>query len=236
MEEYLEEQRRRFTFAAADVGPSEAAASSPLPAGYARQPTFSPFSTLSSSTSSDISDFILELRQGYGNLKRVREPGKLSREELGDLLFLLDQDPTEELLSELFSEVDVERKGLVDFEQFLLTLQSKIGDAPKALSSSARATSQDSAWHHRAITPTAATAAAARSAKHPAVGAVASATPGWPPRPASTASAVSERYCDANASIGSIGSGPGSGGKMASSRKGKSQVLWWGFQDLADTL
>lgn len=69
MEEYLEEQRRRFTFAAADVGPSEAAASSPLPAGYARQPTFSPFSTLSSSTSSDISDFILELRQGYGNLK-----------------------------------------------------------------------------------------------------------------------------------------------------------------------
>lgn len=30
-------------------------------------------------------------------------------------------------MSELFSEVDVERKGLVDFEQFLLTLQSKIG-------------------------------------------------------------------------------------------------------------
>eukprot|EP00668_Euglena_longa_P001865 GGOE01002186.1.p1 GENE.GGOE01002186.1~~GGOE01002186.1.p1 ORF type:complete len:237 (-),score=26.64 GGOE01002186.1:732-1442(-) len=236
MEEYLEEQRRRFTFAAADAVPSVAPAEAAAPSGFPRQPTFSPFSTLSSSTSSDISDFIFELRQGYGYLKRVREPGKLSREELREILVLLEQDPTEELLSELFHEVDVERKGSVDFEQFLLTLQSKIGDAPKALSNSQTA-SQEHTWHpHRASTPTVTMSAAARSTKHPPVGQVgqvASATPGWPPRPASTASAISERWCDANASTGS---GSGSGGKMASSRKGKSQVLWWGFQDLADTL
>jgi hypothetical protein len=198
----------------------------PPPPG-SRRSTCSPFSTtLSSSASSlDITDFITELRQAYDALQSVREPGRLTREELGDILYLLDQDFTEELLSELFLEVDFEGRGSVDFETFLMTLQSWIGDGPRP-ASSRRASPPETP----ACQPPRARGAAvpalppSRTKAAPGSG---NGVPAVCARPISPTVATSERAHELT-SIGSSSKFP--------TRKSRSQVLWWGFQDLADTL
>mmetsp|Transcript_22692 Transcript_22692/g.38821 ORF Transcript_22692/g.38821 Transcript_22692/m.38821 type:complete len:237 (+) Transcript_22692:50-760(+) len=236
MQEYLEEQRKNITvnFGKADMAsfnPSSSgmtAAADSLNVPSAAGSSFSPASTLSSVSSSDLCDFVLDFRQAYNNLRNVREPGKLTKNELGDVLYLLDQELPEEMLCEMFSEVDIERKGVVDFEAFLCIMGSRIKDGSSKNVSSARQSPPTASTPitRRVSTPCTSerAAASARAAASGAAGVTPSitggvATPSWPPRPSSNASVTSSEA-----------------GKLGSGRKGKGQVLWWGFQDLAETL
>jgi len=223
-----------------NFNPVFAVAAASYATGAAASIGFSPTSTLSSVSSSEVSDFVADFRQAYNNLRHVREPGKLTKDELGDILFLLDQDPSEDAVNDMFVDVDVEGKGVVDFEAFLCIVGSRIRDPPHASAhpvinnsppgSASRSTRKASCSnpHERAV---AAAQAAGGGPQHPPTasgGPVAGAgPPGWLTRPESSASGNSWHQDSGTGKGSSAGS---------SSRKGKAQILWWGFQDLADTL
>lgn len=58
--------------------------------------------------------------------------GKITIAQLGEFLRSLGQiDPTEEELKELIDSVDSEKKGAIDFPQFLKLMEANAGDSDR---------------------------------------------------------------------------------------------------------
>lgn len=54
--------------------------------------------------------------------------GTITTKELGDVMRALGQDPTEEELKDIISDVDKENKGMINFEEFLELMTKKTND------------------------------------------------------------------------------------------------------------
>ena len=76
-----------------------------------------------------------EFKEAFSILDRSGK-GKISIAELGDFLRSLGQiDPTDEEIKELISKVDVEKKGAIDFPQFLKLMELNNIDSNKETNS-----------------------------------------------------------------------------------------------------
>ena len=53
--------------------------------------------------------------------------GAISREELGNVMKSLGQDPTETDLQDIINEVDADRDGAINFQEFLIMMGRKMG-------------------------------------------------------------------------------------------------------------
>eukprot|EP01006_Ploeotia_vitrea_P054768 TRINITY_DN67923_c9_g1_i1.p1 TRINITY_DN67923_c9_g1~~TRINITY_DN67923_c9_g1_i1.p1 ORF type:complete len:249 (-),score=31.72 TRINITY_DN67923_c9_g1_i1:301-1047(-) len=248
MEEYLQEQRHVYDFSAANKGSLTAADTT-------GSGIFSPSSTISSVTSQDMTDFLGEFRQAYASLKQRKE-GYLNKEELGEVLYILDQEPTEEQLTEMFNEVDIERKGSVEVDDFLVFLNAKLREGVKLqASSSVNNPNMNSAPQHnspqlpqdnsqRAATGSPSKGQSGRAAHNWAVEGAAAAVPPThplsqqqhPPSSASSCSSCSSEKGDFRLQGSPAVGRRKSSGKFSKGKKSPTMVLWWGFQDLADTL
>jgi len=140
MEEYLSEHRRAFgvTFNTTSVSLSKAAAAETPPESYNRSLS----SSFSSITSQEVGDFISDFRNAYYGLRIRKSNGLLTKDDLGEVLFLLDQEPAEDMLCELFGEMDKEKRGVIEVEPFLDILDKRLNPhvhraiTPKSFSSS----------------------------------------------------------------------------------------------------
>eukprot|EP01004_Peranema_trichophorum_P005182 NODE_4051_length_1238_cov_77.915695_g3479_i1.p1 GENE.NODE_4051_length_1238_cov_77.915695_g3479_i1~~NODE_4051_length_1238_cov_77.915695_g3479_i1.p1 ORF type:complete len:238 (-),score=37.03 NODE_4051_length_1238_cov_77.915695_g3479_i1:410-1123(-) len=237
MEHYLHDRRRAMNFSPADTYLSAALDPPPMSAVYPHSAASSLSGTLSSTTSSiksqDMADFVSEFRSVYANLPRVRAPGMLTKAELAEILFLLDQEATEDMLTEMFNEVDINGRGSVDFEAFLCVMASRIRDSVRGTSSmkSSPPSSAPNVSRTLMSTTEVAAASAAAAAGRPSGGPVVPSTPGQSRAPLTSSGNLYDAKMrrDSHASVGS---------KLTSAggRKPKPMILWWGFQDLADTL
>jgi hypothetical protein len=235
MEQYLREQRQSVGvfFNAADFQiPVNSSQCADADASFA-----SPSSTLSSVTSQELSDFITEFRQAHCNLRPRRNNGLLTKEELAEVFFLLDQEPSEEILNDMFNEVDAEGKGFVELESFLQVMERKLTfENMRALTPVSKSCSPPSSAHsaaRRVVGPSqeyaAAICAAADSLRISTVS---------PPH-----SAQDKRPGSSTALSASSKTRRDSGGVKLNSSNGRKNsnnrtpiILWWGFQDLADML
>jgi len=192
-------------------------------------------STTSSIKSQDMADFLSEFRTVYTNLPRLRAPGMLFKAELAEILFLLDQEATEDMLTEMFNEVDINGRGAIDFEAFVCVMASRIREGFRSTSStkssppsSAPHISRGSTGTEAAVTSNAAAAGRAASALSVVSGAP---VPGMPRQPLTSAGNTLDAKVRRDSSQPTNHKLNSAGG-----RKPKPMILWWGFQDLADTL
>eukprot|EP01083_Nonionella_stella_P075643 205688_1 len=78
---------------------------------------------------------IQEFKEAFAILDKHGK-GKITISELGDFLRSLGQiDPTDSEIAELIKKVDVERKGAIDFPQFLKLMEMNTMDSNKEVSS-----------------------------------------------------------------------------------------------------
>eukprot|EP00906_Rhabdomonas_costata_P031454 RCo044422 len=88
----------------------------------------------------DMADFLQEFRQAYAFHSRDRQPsdGRLTKADLGAIIDFVAFPTPDSLLAEMFTEIDVDGEGSVDFEVFLArmsyTIQGRFStDALKAV-------------------------------------------------------------------------------------------------------
>lgn len=237
MEEYLREQRRvfgqNFSAACEQCCPAAAAQSTET------QP-ISPGSTLSSVNSQDVGDFISEFRCAFSSLRPRKGKGLLTKDDMGEVLYFLDMDASEELLKELFSEIDVERRGAVDLETFLAAVGRKLSsDGLRASTPATRVTPPGSAASSKRSNLSGNTSGQSFVAAE-------SSSVGCPHGSGATQRAptpcnIQEKRPGSDSSTKSLAHRECARAKLNSSSgrkpaKNQPMVLWWGFQDLADTL
>eukprot|EP01084_Bolivina_argentea_P085076 153789_1 len=76
-----------------------------------------------------------EFKEAFSILDKSGK-GKITVSELGDFLRCLGQiDPTDSEIKELIKKVDVERKGAIDFPQFLKLMELNTMDSNKEVNS-----------------------------------------------------------------------------------------------------
>jgi len=233
MEEYLREHRNALgsAFNGAGIGFSSKVIAAETPPENNRSLS----SSFSSINSQEVGDFISDFRNAYYGLRLRKGNGMLTKQDVGEVLYLLDQEATEDLLAELFNEIDKEKVGVIEVEGFLEILNKRLNppsskaSTPKShsppVSSSAACSLRNSAEF--------AVAAASTNADIPKCSreAISSQSPSPPisghGKRSSNCTPPSKPLLDSNKH--SLG---------ASGRKQRSQqmILWWGFQDLADTL
>ncbi|KAF9465904.1 calmodulin-like protein [Collybia nuda] len=72
---------------------------------------------------------IAEFREAFSLFDKDKD-GTISSHELGTVMRSLGQNPTEAELQDMINEVDIDRNGIIDFDEFLALMvkQSKEGD------------------------------------------------------------------------------------------------------------
>lgn len=234
MEEYLREHRNALgsAFNGAGFGFSSKVIAADTPP----ENNHSLSSSFSSINSQEVGDFISEFRNAYYGLRLRKGNGLLTKQDVGEVLYLLDQEATEDLLAELFNEIDKEKVGVIEVEVFLEILNKRLNppnnkaSTPKSHSPPA---SSSAACSLRNSAEFAVAAASTTNANIPKCSreAISSSSPSPPisghGKRSSNSTPPSKPLVENNKP--SLG---------ASGRKQRSQpmILWWGFQDLADTL
>jgi hypothetical protein len=241
MEGYLRDQRKIFS----GFSNSSSLHSGCCHADVVDLAFFSPSSTHSSVTSQDLSDFITDFRQTFFALHPRENQGSsqtLTKEDLREVLFMLDQEMSAKMVEEMFAEVDEDGNGHVDLEALLLVMEKGLAYERKRVPTPSikSATPPDSA---RAASRRVQSKVSDEYAATAGIAALSSSfglpSPQREPSPPSAQHGASEKR--PTSTISSKGRRDSGNGKITSSsgrKASRSQpvILWWGFQDLADTL
>eukprot|EP00995_Heteronema_vittatum_P013169 NODE_923_length_1136_cov_263.969641_g638_i0.p1 GENE.NODE_923_length_1136_cov_263.969641_g638_i0~~NODE_923_length_1136_cov_263.969641_g638_i0.p1 ORF type:complete len:288 (-),score=37.61 NODE_923_length_1136_cov_263.969641_g638_i0:217-1080(-) len=75
----------------------------------------------------DMADFLQEFRQAYLQQTSGRRPnGRLTKEDLGEIIDYVAFPTPDKMLTDMFTEVDIDGEGSVEFEVFLARMNYKI--------------------------------------------------------------------------------------------------------------
>jgi len=77
-------------------------------------------------TSSNLPEELIQQYRKAFALYEKEEDGKISPKDLGIVMRSLGQNPTEAELQEIINEIDAERKGTVEFFEFVNIMEKKI--------------------------------------------------------------------------------------------------------------
>lgn len=78
-------------------------------------------------TSVDLADFLQEFRQAYVQQTRGRRVnGRLTKIDLGEIIDYVAFPTPDKMLTDMFSEIDIDGEGSVEFEVFLARMSYKI--------------------------------------------------------------------------------------------------------------
>ena len=77
-------------------------------------------------TSSNLPEELIQQYKKAFALYEKEEDGKISPKDLGIVMRSLGQNPTEAELQEIINEIDAERKGTVEFFEFVNIMEKKI--------------------------------------------------------------------------------------------------------------
>ena len=77
-------------------------------------------------TSSNLPEELIQQYRKAFALYEKEEDGKISPKDLGIVMRSLGQNPTEAELQEIINEIDAERKGAVEFFEFVNIMEKKI--------------------------------------------------------------------------------------------------------------
>eukprot|EP00667_Euglena_gracilis_P015468 EG_transcript_16096 len=75
----------------------------------------------------DMADFLAEFRQAYAHVTRHHGTGgRLTQAELGEIIDYVALPTPDNMLTDMFSEIDLEKEGSVEFDVFLARMSFKV--------------------------------------------------------------------------------------------------------------